>query len=408
SGVQNNTVGTVSNLTGLVPQFTYLNLGSASRETIVTQQAINGQPYYIYTFLFTGVSSTNHNWIENVEQKLFSVKFNGCPSNFQPQQVMLASLVNGGSQSNAYFAFALRDIGTITNDADVFFANAETAAPVNGGAPSVLSYLSLAPTNEQPVIVSDGGGAIVNKSVTENTTAVTDVDATDANADQISYSIACGADAGRFLINPTTGVLTFAAMPDFEAPQDANGNNIYEVVVRASDGKTALDQTINVTVTDVTELPSITINDVSTAEGNSGSTTFTFTVSLSSPAPTGGVTFDIATADGSAIAGSDYTAQAISGAAIPANASSYTFTVTVLTDAETEPDENFTVTISNVTGATVSDGQATGNILNDDWPVLSINDVCQSEGNSGTTSFVFTVTASQPAPAGGITVHYAT
>ena len=44
-----------------------------------------------------------------------------------------------------------------------------------------------------------------------------------------------GADAGKFDIG-TTGALTFKAKPDFEAPTDANKNNVYEVTVRAADG----------------------------------------------------------------------------------------------------------------------------------------------------------------------------
>ncbi|MEA2943618.1 MAG: hypothetical protein QOD09_4147, partial [Bradyrhizobium sp.] len=53
--------------------------------------------------------------------------------------------------------------------------------------------------------------------------------------------------------------------------------------------------------------PSLSVNDVAVAEGNAGTTTFTFTVSLSQPAGAGGVTFDIATADGfAATADNDY------------------------------------------------------------------------------------------------------
>ena len=55
------------------------------------------------------------------------------------------------------------------------------------------------------------------------------------------------------------------------------------------------------------QLPNLTINDVSVNEGNAGTTSFDFTVSLSSPAGAGGVTFDIATADGTATSPSDYT-----------------------------------------------------------------------------------------------------
>ena len=47
----------------------------------------------------------------------------------------------------------------------------------------------------------------------------------------LSFAIAGGADAARFIIDPLTGTLAFAAAPDFEAPADADGNNVYDVVV---------------------------------------------------------------------------------------------------------------------------------------------------------------------------------
>jgi len=58
--------------------------------------------------------------------------------------------------------------------------------------------------------------------------------------------------------------------------------------------------------------PSLSINDVSLSEGDSGTTTFTFTVSLNAPAGASGVTFDIATADNSAtIVNNDYISNAL-------------------------------------------------------------------------------------------------
>ena len=112
--------------------------------------------------------------------------------------------------------------------------------------------------------------------------------------------------------------------------------------------------------------PALSINDVSKAEGNTGSTTFSFNVSLSAPALAGGVTFDIATANGTATAGSDYVARSLTGQTIPAGSSSYTFDVTVNTDTNVEPNETFFVNVSNVSGATVSDSQGQGTIQNDD------------------------------------------
>src|SRR3954451_16296158 len=153
----------------------------------------------------------------------------------------------------------------------------------------------------------------------------------------------------------------------------------------------------------------LTINDVSINEGNAGTPSFTFTVSLSAPAGAGGVTFDIATADGTAVAPGDYTAKSLTGQTIPAGSSTYSFTVLVNGDTTPETNETFLVNVTNVTGATVIDGQGQGTIVNDDAaPNLTINDVSLNEGNAGTTTFTFTVSLSAPAPAGGVTFDIAT
>ena len=57
-------------------------------------------------------------------------------------------------------------------------------------------------------------------------------------------------------------------------------------------------------------------------------------------------------------------------------------------------DENFTVTLSNAVGGTIGDGVATGTIVNDDGPppLVTINDVTVTEGDSGTSLMTFTVT----------------
>ncbi|HEV7701600.1 MAG TPA: Calx-beta domain-containing protein, partial [Pyrinomonadaceae bacterium] len=154
--------------------------------------------------------------------------------------------------------------------------------------------------------------------------------------------------------------------------------------------------------------PNLAVNDVSLNEGNAGTTTFTFTVSLSAPAPAGGVTFDIATADSTAVAPGDYTAKSLTAQTIPAGSSTYMFDVLVNGDNVVETNENFFVNVTNVTGATVTDGQGQGTIVNDDVPNLTINDVSLNEGNAGTTTFTFTVSLSAPAPAGGVTFDVAT
>ncbi len=60
-----------------------------------------------------------------------------------------------------------------------------------------------------------------------------------------------GADAGLFKINRLTGVLSFKSAPNFETPADAGHDNVYDVIVQASDGSRTDQQAISVTVSDV-------------------------------------------------------------------------------------------------------------------------------------------------------------
>ena len=91
----------------------------------------------------------------------------------------------------------------------------------------------------------------------ENQTSVGTVLATDSDAgdDITGYAITDGADGSAFSIGATSGVLTFNAAPNYEAPSDTDANNTYMVVVQATSGVGArvaiAFQTITVTVTDV-------------------------------------------------------------------------------------------------------------------------------------------------------------
>ena len=91
--------------------------------------------------------------------------------------------------------------------------------------------------------------------------------------------------------------------------------------------------------------PGITIAPASATEGDSGSANMTFTLTLAQ-AVTEAVTVNYVTSDGTASAGSDYTAVANGTVTIPANSTSATFTVSVIGDTTDEADETFNVTIS--------------------------------------------------------------
>ncbi|AZE15901.1 T1SS secreted agglutinin RTX [Pseudomonas chlororaphis subsp. aureofaciens] len=121
----------------------------------------------------------------------------------------------------------------------------------------------IAGSNDLPTITSNGGGTTASINLEENTAAVTTVAATDADlpAQILSYSIVGGADAAKFSIVTSTGALSFISAPNFEAPTDSGTNNVYDVIVRASDGTLFDDQAIVVTVTGVNDnSPVITSN----------------------------------------------------------------------------------------------------------------------------------------------------
>ena len=101
---------------------------------------------------------------------------------------------------------------------------------------AATSHVAVIATNDAPVISSDGGSSTASVNVADNTTAVTTVTSTDVDCVTASYSISGGADAAKFSINSSTGVLTFVSAPDFESPTDVGADNVYNVQVTVSDG----------------------------------------------------------------------------------------------------------------------------------------------------------------------------
>lgn len=143
------------------------------------------------------------------------------------------------------------------------------------------------------------------------------------------------------------------------------------------------------------DAPLIFINDVTVNEGNSGATSATFTVTLTSPSNQT-VTVDYATLDGSASSASDYQSAAGTLTFAP-GVSSETITVLVNGDRAVEYGESFYVKLSDATNAFVADVYGFGSIT-DDEPRLSIDygPIVISEGNSGETTAVFSVRLSAP------------
>ena len=123
------------------------------------------------------------------------------------------------------------------------------------------------------------------------------------------------------------------------------------------------------------------------------------------------ISVDWATADGTAVAGSDYVASSGTATFTLAGPTSQTITIPVIGDLLDEANETFTVNLTNAQPRAIADittATGTGTITdNDPLPSVVINDVSLTEGNSGTTNADFTITLSAPSGR-NVTVNYAT
>jgi hypothetical protein len=211
--------------------------------------------------------------------------------------------------------------------------------------------------------------------------------------------------------NLPTGIFTFApGVTSQVITVNVQGDTVVEpdetFTVTLSGATNATISTATATGTilndDLINPPSLAITPANAvqSEGNSGTTSFTFTVTRT------GDTTGTSTASWTVTGTGTNPANAADfvGGNLPTGiftfadgVTSQVITVDVSGDTVVEPNETFTVTLSAPSNATITTATATGTILNDDLinpPSLAITpaNAVQSEGNSGTTSFTFTVT----------------
>lgn len=214
---------------------------------------------------------------------------------------------------------------------------------------------------------------------------------TDANGNYSFYGLGDGTHHVREIVQPG-----FAATAPISGGQDV----IVSGGLPINDRDFGNEEVVEVVI------PSLSINNVSIIEGNTGLSYLTFTVLLSA-ASEQDVMFNYATANDSATAPSDYTAVA-GQLTIPAGMISKTISVPIVGDLSPEMNETFFLNLSNAINASIADGQGLGTITdNDVVPSLSIGDVSVAEGSSGQTIATFQVSLSNPSGK-VVTVNYNT
>ncbi len=255
--------------------------------------------------------------------------------------------------------------GSVSSATPTLTANPTSLTGANGLTYVLLNGPATAPVSVSGTNLTAGGGTITATSSSADFT-VSPPAATYTGTSLASTTFTVGLTAGLVVGSAYSASITFAG------------------------GGATVVVPVSGTVTAANAPPNLSINDVTAAEGNSGTTTFSFTATLSAPAPAGGVTFDISTQDGSATGGSDYVTQSLTGQTIAPGSTTYGFAVTVNGDAISESTETFSVVVSNVVGANLTDGVGLGTITNDDAAPPTLISTIQGTGTAATTG-TFTI-----------------
>jgi ribosomal protein L35AE/L33A/urease beta subunit len=297
---------------------------------------------------------------------------------------------------------------TLSEANETFFVNLSSPTNATLGQPqgtgTILDNDPLPSLTISDASVNEGNSGTVAATFTVTLSAAS------GQAVTVNYATANGTATAGSDYTAASGTLTFAPGETSKivtvlvtGDTAVESNESFVVNLSGATAATLADaQGAGTILNDDTAL---SINDVSVTEGNSGTVTATFTVSLSA-VTTQTVTVSYATANGTATAGSDYTAASGTLTFAPGQTTK-TVTVLVTGDTLSEANETFFVNLSGATNATFADSQGQGTILNDDGPGLAVNDVSVTEGNTGTVTATFTVTLSA-ASTQTVTVNYAT
>jgi hypothetical protein len=242
------------------------------------------------------------------------------------------------------------------------------------------------------------GGATVleGNAGTQNALVTVTVSEPHPNSVTVNYSTADGTATAGSDYNAVSGKLTFAKnemsktiLIPVRGDRVVESDEYFRVLLsNPTKGTRIANGTGYVTILD--DEPRISINDASALEGNTGTTAFTFTVSLST-AYDMPVTVNYASADGTATADGDYLPVSNALTFQPGQPTSQNITVQVNGDRLFEDSETFLVNVSTPNSyAAISKAVGVGTII-DDEPRISISDAC----NYGDYSpFTFTVSLS--------------
>jgi hypothetical protein len=279
---------------------------------------------------------------------------------------------------------------TLAEGNETFFVN--LSAPVNAtiadaqGIGTIVDDEAV-PTlsiNDVTVTETDAGGVTAVFTVSLSAVSATTVSVTYATANGTATAPADYTAAAATVLTFTPGTTTRTITIPIAGDLVSEGSETFVVNLSSPVAATIADGQGTGTILDNDSSPSLSINDVTVTENNTGSVNAVFTVTLS-PASGQTVTVNFATDNGTATAPADYTAASGGTLTFNPGITSRTITIPVIGDTVDEPNETFVVNLSGAVNATIADAQGTGTITdNDATPSLRINNVSVTEGNTGT------------------------
>lgn len=321
---------------------------------------------------FTPVPSTTLTFGPTTEARTVSVALNP-DKTYEPDEtfkLVLTPLLNASlSDAEATATIVNDDAFSSVSVGDVMVAEGNT-----GATPAAVFRLTRSGSLTQPATVA---------VATQSGTATAGIDFTAVPTTTVSFP---------------AGVATVTSSVVLTGDDAGESNETFRLNLSAPVGTVIADNTGWATIVDDEPRTFLSVSNAVVTEGNTGTTTATFTLKRSGSL-TGESSVKVATSNGSAVAGSDYTALGATTVRWAAGQAVKTVAVPVRGDTLAESNETFRLNLSAATGGTVDDAIGLATIVDNEGPVTSgprtfvtISDTSVVEGASGTRTAVFTLT----------------
>ena len=298
---------------------------------------------------------------------------------------------------------------------ETFYLN--VSSPSGALVPDGSGVATIVDDDPRPYLAVGDTSVVEGDSGTVDATFPITLDRASANPVRVRY-VTTGGSAGGADYQYTRGTLTFAAgqtsatvtVPVIGDTLDEGNSEYFQLDLSAPHGAQIFGNDGVATIYDDDSTTLLSVTDAGAVEGNTGTTNMTFKVTLSDPSPNT-VTAYYYTSDGTATA-ADYTAKYGTLSFAPGQVSKQVAVPIIGDTVDEGTAEYMFLGVQNVSGATVYDGSAYGEIVDDD-PALSavsfltVDTASAKEGDTGNTTATFKVLL-QPVSASTVTVNYST